>query len=449
MSYRGTWPRLIKGFPLWRVARKSAAPCYMPYASYCRFLDHQRSCYAACCLNYNYIRQRSITRRRAWFFNFSQSRQRLGLHTSSLYLNTSSSRWSASLNQQMSRVRSRLDTVSKAVSGTPSQLFSKIGRLKPKVLKTEKKATVESTAKVDEPAGTPTLSAHDVTSLSPATKTTFDSNGPTSPVHTSAAPTSKASATASTHFLNPSSLAESATTLTARDPENKNQVKRQVPPVKASPGKKTVELKSLPNDTTSKNTFKKQTPALFHPNTLSVSLDETYNYLAHHINSYFSVNTNTLPKKVDKDDNLTSGVGAQASSITPVSDNTDPAAAVSTKKGFGHYLSHSAPTVQAFVGSYISPLVPKFRTSESKSSVVAEKKLDDSPAKQVEATITTEQRVAEEKAKRLLLQQEKVSQQKVMFGFVHLTFWSSLQCIWAFTELFFFLLKYWIEFKAF
>lgn len=112
------------------------------------------------------------------------------------------------------------------------------------------------------------------------------------------------------------------------------------------------------------------------------------------------------------DNSSASSQGAQASSITSVSDKTAPAAPVApatSKKGLGHYLSYSAPTVQAFVGNYIAPLVPKFRTSESKSAVVVEKKLEDAPAKQIEATITAEQKVAEEKAKKLLLQREKVS----------------------------------------
>lgn len=393
----------------------------MSDASHCRILERQPYCYRGCWLNWNQVQQRTIIGRKAWFLNAVHSRQRLGLHTSSLYLNTSASRWSASLNQHMSRVRSTLATVSKAVSGTHSELLSKISRLKPKVLKTGKKdeAAVESTAKVDEPAVTPTLPANDVTSLSPATKTTFDSSLPTSPTHTSAAPTSDASARVSAHLINPSSPAVGATALTAQDPKDIN-LRQVVPPVKAGSTKKTVELKLPANDTASTNGSKKQTPALFHPSTFSVSLDETYNYLAHHINSYFSVNTKNQAKKLDRDDNSASQ-GAQASIITPVSDNTDPAAPVapvSPKKGLGHYLSYSAPTVQAFVGSYISPLVPKFRTSESKSSVVAEKKLEDSPAKQGEATITTEQKVAEEKAKRLLRQREKVSQQNVLFVFV-------------------------------
>lgn len=107
-----------------------------------------------------------------------------------------------------------------------------------------------------------------------------------------------------------------------------------------------------------------------------------------------------------------SSQGQQTSDLVPLSDKPNSAASVTPapiKKGLGHYLSYSAPTVQAFLGSYIAPLVPKFRTAESKSATVEEKKLEDEPVKQVEATISKEQKAAEEKAKKLLLQREKVS----------------------------------------
>lgn len=311
----------------------------------------------------------------------------------------------------MSRVRSTLDTVSKAVSGTHSELLSKITRLKPNVFKTGKQAeaTAESTAKVDETAVTPTPPPNDVTPLSPATKPTFDSTLPISPVPTSAAATFDASASASTHPLSSPQPTVGATAFTAHDPKDK-KLRRVVAPVKAGSARKQAESKLPTNDAESKNATTKQTTALFHPSTFSVSLDETYNYLAHHINSYFGFSAKNQANKVDRVDD--SSQGAQSNSVTFVSDKTDPAAPVapaSAKKGLGRYLSYSVPTVQAFVGSYIAPLVPKFRTSESKSAVVAEKKLEDAPAKQIEATITAEQKVAEEKAKKLLLQKEKVS----------------------------------------
>lgn len=386
--------------------------------SHCRVLAQQPYCYKAGCLSWSYTQHQRVTGRKGWFCKASHTRQRLGLHTSSLYLNTSASRWSANLSRHMSRVRSTLDTVSKAVSGTHSELLSRITRLKPNVLKTGKKAeaTVESSAKAEESAVTPAPPPDNV-SLSSPTKPARDSSLVTPPIHTSAA-TLDASASASPHPHNSPPAAVSGTTLTVRDPKDKKH-RRVVPPVKASCARKQEELKLSANDAESKNTTTKQTVALFHPSTFSVSLDETYNYLAHHINSYFGFGTKTQGKKVgDVDNSFTSSQGPQASDITPVSDKTDPAAPVaptSSKKGLGHYLSYSAPTVQAFVGSYIAPLVPKFRTAESKSAVAVEKKLEDAPVKQMEATMINEQKAAEEKAKKLLLQREKVGLEKLMF----------------------------------
>ncbi|XP_067358546.1 calcium-independent phospholipase A2-gamma-like [Channa argus] len=89
-------------------------------------------------------------------------------------------------------------------------------------------------------------------------------------------------------------------------------------------------------------------------------------------------------------------------------DPANPVNPPSSKKGLVHYLSCSAPTVQAFVGYYIAPLVPKFRTGESKSTTVEEKKPEDVSVKQVEATVCKEQKALEDKAKKLLLQREKI-----------------------------------------
>lgn len=185
-----------------------------------------------------------------------------------------------------------------------------------------------------------------------------------------------------------------------------------VPTVKASFTEKQDEIQASPSDGEGKNTTPKQTTALFHPSTFSVNLDETYNYLASHINSYFSSTTKTQNREVA---NVDSSARSRRGALTLVPDKPDSAATVTptaTKKGLGHYLSYSAPTVQAFVGSYIAPLVPKFRTQESKNDALDEKKSENGAVKQTEATGGKEPKTAEEKAKKLLLQQEKVGQQE-------------------------------------
>lgn len=298
----------------------------------------------------------------------------------------------------MSRVRSTLDTVSKAVSGTHTDLLSKIARLKPNALKAKQTSepSVESTPKAEQ------------SELKP-------SPGPTPPGPPLSTSAAKFDATATTSTLPLTPTQPTVTTTVPTVPEHKE--KRLKPTVKASSARKQEELlPSLNENEREKGTTSKQTTALFHPSTFSVSLDETYNYLAHHINSYFGSSTKTQDKKLDNANNSSpSSQDQQTSHLMLVSDKTDPASPVtrpSAKKSLGQYLSYSGPTVQAFVGNYIAPLVPKFRTVESKVPTVEEKKSEEVSVKQAEATITQEQKAAEEKAKKLLLQREKVCLQQ-------------------------------------
>uniref|UniRef100_A0A673BSY7 PNPLA domain-containing protein n=1 Tax=Sphaeramia orbicularis TaxID=375764 RepID=A0A673BSY7_9TELE len=326
-----TWVKVSRGFNLWQIhAYKSAASSVLSGTSHCRVHVQQSVCYKTGYLSRKQILYQRIKTRRGWIFRASQVKHRLRLHTSTLHLNASASRWFAGLNQHMSRVRNTLDTVSKAVSGTHTELLSKIARLKPSSVATSTPAPNNATL-------------------------------------TSASPTPK-----------PLTSSSSATT-------------------------------SIPTPVSTSS----QSTALFHPSTFSVSLDETYNYLAHHINSYFGSATKPQDKKVDNLENPTpSSQDQKTTDLITVCDKKDSAASVtstSTKRGLGHYLSYSAPTVQAFVGSYIAPLVPKFRTSsESKSVMVEEKKPEYTAVKPVEATMTKEQKAAEEKTKKLLLQREKI-----------------------------------------
>lgn len=416
MSHRwapNTWGKVSRAYHSSQShACKSAASLPLSGTSHCRIHVQQSCRHKVGLLSWRHIHHLRITRRKGWLFQANEFRQRLGLHTSTLYLNTSASRWSAGLSQHMSRVRNTLDTVSKAVSGTHTELLSRIARLKPNALKAGKKAdtSVESTAKANESAVTPAPTNAATPSTSTAPKPICDSPS-ASPSSPTSAATLDASATTCTHPHNSSQVTVSATDLTVGEPKEK-RLRRVVPAVKATCARKQEELKPSLHDTESKSTTSKQTAALFHPSTFPVSLDETYNYLAHHINSYFGISTKTQDKKVDNVGNSSaSSQGQQTSDLMPVSDKTDSPASVtqpSVKKGLGHYLSYSAPTVQAFVGSYIAPLVPKFRTVESKSAAVVERKSVDAPVKQAEAIISKEQKTAEEKAKKLLLQREKV-----------------------------------------
>ncbi|CAK6950879.1 calcium-independent phospholipase A2-gamma-like [Scomber scombrus] len=414
MSHRWAPNTLVKvgrAFPLWQThaCKPAALPLHFSGTSHCRIHVQQPHCYKVGYLSWKHIHHTKSRSRKGWICRAYQHRHRLGLHTSTLYLNTSASRWSAGLSQHMSRVRNTLDTVSKAVSGSHTELLSKIARLKPNAFKAANKVetSVESTPKAEEITPTPVSTTAASPSASTTPKPVINSSSASPPIPPPAA-TFDPTATTSTN----STQATITDTVLALQEVKQKRLRRVAPAIKICSVRKPEELKPSSSDTERKSTPSKQTAALFHPSTFSVNLDETYNYLAHHINSYFSSSTKTQDKKVDNIDvSSASSQGQQTSDLVPLSDKPNSAAPVAPaplKKGLGHYLSYSAPTVQAFLGSYITPLVPKFRTGESKSATVEEKKLEDEPAKQVEATISKEQKAAEEKAKKLLLQREKI-----------------------------------------
>lgn len=398
MSHRGTeniWVKLSTVFLLWQThAGKSATS--LPLSGTCHRRVLQPLYYKVGYRSWKDIHHLRIRGHKGWPI-------RHGLHTTTIYLNTSASRWSARLSHHMSRVRNTLDTLSKAVSVTQTELLSKIARLKPNALKGGKgaNAVTEAKPKAQESADM----------ITPP----FTSTTPNPAIHSSSAspslPTSAATCDASATTFTHSQMTVTATVPTVHELKEK-RLGHVVPVVKASGARKQEELKPSLNDTKNKSTTSIQTIELFHPSSFSVSLDETYNCLAHHINSYFESIAKTQEKKVDiVDSSSASSQGQQTSnhmSVTGKTDSTAPVNPPSSKKGLGHYLSYSGPTVQAFVGSYIAPLVPKFRTAESKSTAVEQKKPEDASLKQVEATVGKEQKAAEEKAKTLLLQREKI-----------------------------------------
>ncbi|XP_077452838.1 calcium-independent phospholipase A2-gamma isoform X2 [Stigmatopora argus] len=262
----------------------------------------------------------------------------------------------------MSRVKNTLDTVSKAVTRT--DLLSKFSRLKTNAFGKNAPSTPES--KVVEI--TPVSSEHPLNASPCSSSATTTSSPP--PDDTSQA-----------------SIAPTVVTVGGVQKEKRGRVTSTVEPDK--PDESSAESENLPSD------------ALFHPSKFSVNLDETYNYLAHHINSYFGSSTHKTDAE-SRDD------ASRALQTSNPLDNKLEALPASPKKGISHYLSYSAPTVQAFVGSYIAPLVPKFRTGESKSASDDVVKTENSAVKQIEASVSKEQKAVEEKAKKLLVQREKI-----------------------------------------
>lgn len=305
----------------------------------------------------------------------------------------------------MSRVKNTLGTVSKAVSGSHTELLSKISRLKPKAAKSGKtsEALVESLTKVEEVK---------VTQVSGPTETSCTAGETTvKPVINSSVTSASAAASrkvkASTESFNSSQVSRSPT-MPVQEPKEIPRLKHVIHAAKNGSVKKQVETKSSVRDTQNNNPPSSQSTPLFHPSTFSVSLDETYNYLAHHINSYFS--SKTKSEEGSTDNTTVSTQGSQNNNLIPAIVKKDAPASVQpaqSKKGLGQYLAYSAPTVQAFVGSYIAPLVPRFRAAEAKIPI-EEKTPDETPPKLVDIADSKEQKAAEEKTKKLLLQREKI-----------------------------------------
>lgn len=307
----------------------------------------------------------------------------------------------------MSRLRSTIDSVTKAVGSI--DLISKFSRLKP------------ATATVDDAhAGKVLIKAVTLNSGTAASKS------PSTAMEENADGKKGASVETEKPFLDTkqsSSLASSAST--------------------SSPS--------------SSSAVAKQTMQLFQPAALSTNMDETYKSLSLHIDSYFGTNAqgedgDNGPQQQEDKGGLASepvatltpvdhipvlspvsemkSIKAPTTSLVPssplekLSPKTEsppssektaqsiPEPTASQKKGFTHYLSYPRPSVQAFVGSYIAPLVPKFRGDSKRvaagkdtSSVTA---VDD-PAEDgaVERTESEEEK-AEKAKQQLQSQREKV-----------------------------------------
>lgn len=350
-----------------------------------------------------------IKTRKEWIFRAIQTKQRL-FYTSTLNLNTSTSRWFTGLN--MSRVKNTLGTVSKAVSGSHTELLSKISRLKSKGAK-----TVMTSEAIVEPL--PKLEDVKVTQESCLKQAPCTAGGTTGkPIMNSSLTSASAAivknsekAKASVELFT-SSQVSSTTPSPMDEPKEIPRLKPVVTIAKNVSGRKVEDTKTSVNDAQNKNSTSSQSTPLFHPSSFSVSLDETYNYLSHHINSYFGSKTKTDEQQTDNG-TVNTKISTQASqnhnfiSTVDAKDVTAPVQPTPSKKGLGQYLSYSAPTVQAFVGSYIAPLVPRFRASETKSAI-EEKIPNEIKAKPVDSAMSKEQKAAEEKTKKLLLQREKI-----------------------------------------
>ncbi|KAG8142901.1 putative Calcium-independent phospholipase A2-gamma protein, partial [Naja naja] len=166
--------------------------------------------------------------------------------------------------------------------------------------------------------------------------------------------------------------------------------------------------------------------SLFHVSKFATNFGETYNFVAHHINWYFSTvgmdqekKGSVLPPNPPKqgeetfnsseddilsDENRMSAVSALVPTSRSSNAEKVPSPPTFSKKGISSFLSYPSNSVQAFVDSYIGGLVPKLRP-DTKSAVqekTKEQKQEDMLKDDKEA------KSAEEKEKRLNLQREKI-----------------------------------------
>ncbi|KAL7867501.1 hypothetical protein SRHO_G00088850 [Serrasalmus rhombeus] len=293
----------------------------------------------------------------------------------------------------MSRIRSTLDTVTKAVSGTVNtELLSKITRLRPNAAPLDKAIEVKVECPESEPTSVVTVAT-------------------------------------------PQQLRAKSEEVRCKE-VSKDAPKPQVSPAAPRGGASTAVAK--------------QTLQRFQPSAFATNMDETYSHLAEHVNTYFGSDTQEekMPQQRSGDAFVQSstahfgGTKEHFPVLSPVAQRTDleppiappaldqtgpstktsdkpglpesesspPPSTSPQKKGISQYLSYKRPSMQAFVGSYIAPLVPKFR-ADSKS-VAAEK---DKAAEAVQGVSqdtedaeTKERKQAEEKAQQLLSQREKI-----------------------------------------
>ncbi|XP_036376286.1 calcium-independent phospholipase A2-gamma-like [Megalops cyprinoides] len=386
-----------------------------------RHLGHQ-----AGCLSWRLVQSAKRQGLRGWL------RQRVGV----AQLSTSACRASSSLSHRMSRLRSTLESVSKAVSGTHSELLSRIARLKLASLQAGRGPEVAPETRAESPgsgAAPATEPLREEGSL-PA-ETPIPANESLTLMSTPANGTLTPASTPANESLAP---ATTQTNASLTPPPTQASGKLTPPPTQANGGPAPPSTKSGPSVSTG-TAVTKSTAELFHPSYLAANLGETYSYLAHHVNAYFGSAVKVEEKKAEHTDGSASAkasvldpggplqsAGGHVPVPVPVSDRVSPEPAALTaapdvappapapptspKKSIGQYLTNPGPSVQAFVGSYIAPLVPKFR-SESKSIAVEKDKpplAEEAALKPVETAESKEQKAAEDRAKRLLLQREKI-----------------------------------------
>ncbi|XP_075003945.1 calcium-independent phospholipase A2-gamma isoform X2 [Calonectris borealis] len=312
-----------------------------------------------------------------WYNKYIYSHEFLYYRVSKLL--TSSSKGLSKANNRMSRIKNTIESVSKAVSGTHSELVSRIARLK----------------------------SHSGT-LGKTNKSNADANN-----------------------IN-ANLENDKQVTDARSQEDCNRGSAAKKSACANENLESVLVSSsgsyhdTPEDSASTKTN------LFHISYFSTNFGETYNFVADHINWYFKNNSvmdqekkrNALSQdsKSEERNKLDSSGDAVmseektvdlAATLAPEAETlgaekTNTALPVSTKKSIANFLSYPSNSVQAFVDSYIGGLVPKLRSDTKVVSQEKSKQPEQEVSEKDEEDKAKEAKTAEEREKHLSLQREKI-----------------------------------------
>ncbi|NXG69266.1 PLPL8 phospholipase, partial [Baryphthengus martii] len=323
---------------------------------------------------YKWARSRTF-----WYNRYIYSHDFLYYRVSKLL--TSSSKGLTKVTNRMSRIKSTIESVSKAVSGTHSELVSRIARLK------SHSGTLGKANKSNADAGNISANLESDKRVTDA-RTQEDCNRD---------PAAKESNCAS---------GDSETVLVTSSGTNQDLLK---------------DSASTENH-------------LFHVSYFSTNFGETYNFVADHINWYFNNNNSVMDQEKKRNASLQDSkseernkldssestviseektVDSAATSVPEAealdAEKTDTAIPVSTKKSIANFLSYPSNSVQAFVDSYIGGLVPKLRSDAKVVSQEKSKQPEQEVAEKEEEEKAKEAKTAEEKQKHLSLQREKAS----------------------------------------
>ncbi|KAM4037289.1 LOW QUALITY PROTEIN: calcium-independent phospholipase A2-gamma [Anomaloglossus baeobatrachus] len=319
-------------------------PDFSSVCSYCRHFTNYSNIH--CSNFFSKFQEHARPHRRAGKRDFLHPNSQRHSYSISSKVSTTTSKGITIAKASMSRIKNTLDSVTKVVSSTHGDLFSRIVRPKPSSATTGKEETIQIREASASPSNSDKGEVQDT-----------DQDLPNQSKKTSGA-------------------AESTSQLTQAS-----------------------SVDALQEGTEPR-------PGLFHASYITTNFGETYNFLSHHINSYFANEANMEKNNIDQigKGHSIDVVHDKEKDLAPETEDSTSSA----KKSISNFLTNQSSNVHAFVGNYLGGLVPKFKP-EMKPALEEKAKEQESE----ETVNKTEQEISkdkavDEKAKRLSLQREKI-----------------------------------------